>query len=119
MIEKCFAAKILVVILSQVQLRRIIDNVPVGWMQDAGWKYNYLFLKKPYDMHDVVAAVGELKPDIEAMTPGEGVLYQSMSRQLFGRTTTGKLASKPVYQLMTIRNHNTVTKLLGLMEQSS
>jgi uncharacterized protein (DUF1697 family) len=68
-----------------------------------------------HDMTDVVQAIGSLKPDIEAMAPGQGVLYQSMSRELFGRTTTGKLVSSPIYKQMTIRNYNTVTKLLTLL----
>jgi uncharacterized protein (DUF1697 family) len=70
---------------------------------------------KPYDMQQVVADIGDLKPDIEMLIAGEGVLYQSMSLALFGRTTTGKLATKPIYKRMTVRNYNTSMKLLTLL----
>ncbi len=70
---------------------------------------------KPFNMDEVIAAIGQLKPGIEMIEPGDGVLYQSMSRALFGRTTTGKLASNPIYKRMTVRNYNTSMKLLGLM----
>lgn len=59
--------------------------------------------------------VGELKPDIETIEPGNGVLYQSMSLKMFGRTTTGKLVSNPIYKKITVRNYNTVTKLFSLL----
>ena len=116
-IEKQFSMKVPVVILSEAQLQRILKDAPPKWMKNDEWKYNYVILKPPYEMDEVVASIGELKPDIEAMTAGDGVLYQSMSIKLFGRTTTGKLAGKPVYKLMTIRNHNTLSKLEQLLKE--
>lgn len=115
-IEKEFGLKIPVVVLSKKELETVAAELPKGWMKKADWKYNYLFLKEPYDMKEVVAAIGELKPDIEEMIVGKGVLYQSMLLKKFGSTTGGKLAGTPVYKIITIRNHNTVTKLLALMQ---
>ena len=115
-IEAKFGLEVPVVVLSEKQLRNILENTPPKWLKDDEWKYNYLILKPPYIMDDVVTAVGELKPDIEEMIAGEGVLYQSMLFKMYGRTTTGKIAGKPVYKLMTIRNHNTMSKLLTLLE---
>jgi len=102
------------VVFSQPEWQTVIDRAPKWWGLDAAWKHNLLVLLPPYDMTEVVKAVGDLTPEIEAMEPGEGVLYQSMSRELFGRTTTGKLASSPIYRQMTVRNYNTATKLLEL-----
>lgn len=106
------------VVISKDMLERIIVNSPTDWLDRDGWKYNYIFLKPPYDMDEVLEGIGKLKPDIEYITPGEGVLYQCMSMQLYGRTTTGKLASKPIYQQMTIRSHNTLTKLIEKLADS-
>jgi uncharacterized protein (DUF1697 family) len=116
-ITKQFGFRVPVVVLSQPQLQAVIDSVPKNWEVKADWKYNLIFLMPPYDMAEVLAGVGELKPDIEEIVPGKDVLYQSMSRQLFGRTTTGKLASRPVYQQMTVRTTGTVRKLLAMMQQ--
>lgn len=117
-ISKTFKLTVPTVILSEPELRTIAKNTPAGWLENPEWKYNYVFLKPPYKMDQVLTDIGELKPDIEAMTAGEGILYQGMSIKLFGRTTTGKLAGKPVYKLMTIRNHNTVTKLIALLDEA-
>jgi uncharacterized protein (DUF1697 family) len=114
-IEKQFGFFVSTVVISEEHLAQIIANMPKGWGGDAEWKYNLIFLILPYDIQEVVSGIGELKPDIEAIVVGEGVLYQSMSRQLFGRTTTGKLASRPVYQKMTIRTIGTAQKLLSLL----
>lgn len=106
-----------VVIFSEDEWRDIIKAAPSWWGSDTTWKHNILIMVGPHTMSDVVAAIGALKPDIEALQPGNGVLYQSMSFASFGRTTAGKLAANPIYKKMTIRNFNTATKLLSFMEK--
>lgn len=117
-ITKDFGHAVPAVVLSQDELEVIVDELPEGWMGDEKWKYNYLFLKTPYDMDEVISSIGNLKPQIETLTPGKGVIYQAILFTKFGQTTSGKLASMPVYQIMTIRNHNTVTKLFELMKST-
>jgi len=114
-IEETYSCIVPTLVLNQPSLQAIVDNAPSGWGSDPKWKYNSLFLLPPYDREKVIASIGILKPDIETITPGEGVLYQSMSIELFGRTTTGKLAGVPIYQRMTIRNWNTTRKLAELL----
>lgn len=115
-IKKSFGLEVGVAVFTKTQWQQIIDGAPQWWGQRADWKHNLIVLIKPYEMAEVVKAVGTLKPDIEAMEPGDGVLYQSMSIKLFGRTTTGKLASSPIYKRMTVRSYNTAHKLLGLFD---
>jgi uncharacterized protein (DUF1697 family) len=108
-----------VVVLSHAQWSEIITNAPKWWGVDGDWKHNLLVLIPPYDMAQTMAAIGVLKPDIESAVAGDGVIYQSMSIKLFGRTTTGKLSSSPIYKKMTVRNYNTATKLLRLLESDN
>jgi uncharacterized protein (DUF1697 family) len=114
-IAKSFQLQVNVVVYSKADWQLVITAAPSWWGQDQEWKHNLLVLLKPFNMPLAVAAIGALKPEIEAMQPGDGVLYQSMSKALFGRTTTGKLASSPIYMQMTIRNYNTATRLLTLL----
>lgn len=118
-IESVFQLSVQVVVIDGIVYKSIIKAAPKNWGEDKDWKYNLLFLIPPFDMKEVVAGIGGLKPDIETLTVGNGVLYQSLSFKLYGRTTTGKLASKPVYQQMTIRNWNTSRKLLELLGRES
>lgn len=115
-IQKRFKLTIAVAVFSKEAWKQIIDAAPKWWGYDKDWKHNLLVMIHPYDMQETVRAISELKPDIEAIERGKDVLYQSMSLKLFGRTTTGKLAKSPVYKKMTIRNYNTATKLLSLLD---
>ena len=114
LLKEKFNLPVPMVLFTQSEWKKIISDAPDWWGKDEAWKHNLLLLLKPFDMANAVISIGELKPEIERIAPGEGVLYQSMSRDLFGVTTTGKLASQPIYKQMTIRNFNTATKLLEL-----
>lgn len=114
-IAKHFAIDVGVAVFSKAEWQKVVHGAPAWWGKDVTWKHNLLAMLQPYDMKQVVAAYGELKPDIEMLLAGEGVLYQSMSFKMFGRTTAGRLAANPIYKQMTIRNYNTATKLLTLM----
>lgn len=104
------------VVLSKDQLQTIVESAPKGWGEKPDWKYNTLFLIPPYDSGQIVEAIGTIKPDIESLVVGDGAIYQSLLFVKFGQTTTGKLASMPVYKQMTVRNWNTTRKILGLMD---
>lgn len=114
-IKDHFDLDIEVVVFNRDQWRQIIEEAPDSWGKSPDWKHNLLVMIPPYEMNKVIREIGSLKPGIETLVPGRGVLYQSMSRELFGRTTTGKLASSPVYKKMTVRNYNTAIKLLELL----
>lgn len=110
-IEDTFEMVISVVVFKQKEWESIIGTAPHWWGKDSLWKHNILVMVRPYSMSDVVEAYGKLKPEIERMKPGNGVLYQSIMFVRFGQTTGGKLASNPIYKQMTVRNFNTATKL--------
>lgn len=116
-LHQTFHLPVVAVVISYERYRRIVQAIPRGWGQDPDWKYNVLFLIPPFVIGDVVKTIGVLKPDIETLTAGDGVLYQSVLFKVFGRSTTGKIASNPTYKQMTIRNLNTTRKLLELMEK--
>lgn len=115
-IDTTFGLDVKTVIFSSDDVATVIQQMPKGWGGDLGWKYNTLFLIPPYDIDEIVAEVGELKPEIEILAKGEGVLYQGLEFKMYGRTRTGKLAAMRCYQQMTIRNYNTTMKLHALLQ---
>lgn len=117
-IASAFGLDVRIVLFSKDEWQAIIDQAPAWWGQDPEWKHNLIALLPPITAAEAVEAIGMLKPDIEAVQAGSGIIYQSMSFKSFGRTTTGKLATNPIYKKMTIRNYNTVTKLLALLQQN-
>ncbi len=116
-IQNRFGLSVEVVVISKARWQAVIDSAPKWWGKDKAQKHNILILIPPFNMGEVINAIGDLKPEIEVVKAGEGVVYQSLSLEMFGRATSGKLASKPVYKRMTIRNYNTATKLLSLLAE--
>lgn len=115
-IDKTFDLDVKTVVFSADDIAAVVKQMPKGWGSDPEWKYNTLFLIPPYNSSDIIAEIGELKPGIEILEKGEGVLYQAVEFKSFGRTRTGKLASMRCYQQMTIRNYNTTMKLHALLQ---
>jgi uncharacterized protein (DUF1697 family) len=114
-----FGLNVLVLVLSESRYEKIVEAIPEDFGAKEGWRYNVLFLLPPYDMDQVPEDIGEFNPDIESLVVGKGVLYQSVFMEKYGRTTTSKLASRPIYKRMTIRNLNTTRKLLDLLKAKS
>jgi uncharacterized protein (DUF1697 family) len=111
-----FSFTVDVAVFSEAEWRAIIKAAPAWWGQDKTWKHNLLIMIKPFTMEEVMGAFEGLKPEIESVEAGKGVVYESVSLEKFGRTKTSRLVMNPVYKKMTIRNYNTATKLLLLLE---
>ena len=97
-------------------MRAIVDRAPKGFgSQPAKYRYDVLFLKEPLTAKEAMKHV-PTNPAVDAAQAGRGVLYFS---RLTARATASRLnriVGSPIYASMTIRNWNTTTKLLGLMQ---
>lgn len=118
-IEKKFALKIGVAIFTGCEWEEIVRRAPKSWGKDKDWKHNLLALLPGTKPGEVIAAMGALKPEIEVLTAGRGVIYQSLSIVSFGRTTSGKLPAQPIYRRITVRNYNTTRKLAELLASTT
>ena len=108
-----------VVVRSRAQMRAIVDGAPKGFGADpAAYRYDVIFLKEPLTgsaaLRDVPTREG-----VDAAHAGKGVLYFSRLTARATQSRLGKVISLPIYQSMTIRNWNTTTKLLAMMEDRS
>lgn len=111
-----FGLTVPVVVFSEAEWRAIIAAAPQSWGVEATSRHNIWVLLHDVDVQAAMTAIGELKPGIELLVPGNGVLYQSAAVATIGRATTGsKVVAKPIYKQLTIRNFNTATKLLDLL----
>jgi len=117
-IAKTFSHQIRVVIFTHAEWKAIVESAPKQWGSDELYSHNLLVLLPPVTAVEALEATGELKPAIEFAVGGKGVIYQGMSKADRGKTTFAKVIGKPIYKQITIRNYNTATKLLKLMEES-
>lgn len=104
------------VVLSQQRYVSAIEAAPRKWGKDDLQKHNALFVLGDITPEDVIAQLPPPKKNIETITTGPGVLFWSVSKEQSSKTTLMKLPSEPVYQQLTVRNHNTVFKLQDLFE---
>lgn len=115
-LSKTFTYESRVVIRSRKQMKDIIAHAPKGFGSDpATYRYDVIFLKEPLSAAKAMKNV-VTKEGVDQAFAGKGVLYFS---RLSSRATQSKLAriiSLPMYQSMTIRNWNTTTKLLSMLD---
>ena len=115
-LEATYKVPLVVVVRSHQQLAKIVSSAPKGFgTQAAKYRYDVAFLKEPVAARSLVKDI-PLKEGVDDLAAGTGVLYM---RRLTSRATSSRLnrvASIPAYKSMTIRNWNTTTKLLALLD---
>jgi uncharacterized protein (DUF1697 family) len=105
-----------VVVRNRRQMRAIVERAPKGFgVQPSKYLYDVVFLKEPLTSK---AAMKHLStnPAVDEAHAGTGVLYLSRLTARATSSRLNKIASSPIYSSVTIRNWNTTTKLLALME---
>ena len=112
-----FAYQAQAVVLSYQKYKSAVQAAPDGWGRDEQQKHNAMFTLSGITPKRVLAQLPSPKADIEWVSAGPGVIFWSVSKKEQTKTTLMKLAAAPVYQQMTVRNHNTVFRLLELFEE--
>jgi len=108
-----------VVVRNRTQMRAIVNRTPMGFgTEPAKYRYDVVFLKEPLTAKVAVKSL-ELKPGVDEAYAGTGVLYLSRLDARATQSRLNKIASSPIYPSVTIRNWNTTTKLLSLMDDRS
>jgi len=108
-----------VVVRNRTQLRAIVDRTPKGFgTEPAKYRYDVVFLKEPLTAKVAMKSL-QLKPGVDEAHAGTGVLYLSRLDARATQSRLNKIASSPIYPSVTIRNWNTTTKLLSLMDERS
>ena len=105
-----------VVLRSRKEMREIVERAPKGFgTQAAKYRYDVLFLKEPLTAAVAMKSV-LVKHGVDEAHAGKGALYFSRLISKASSSYLSRLAAQPIYKSMTIRNWNTTTKLLALLE---
>jgi uncharacterized protein (DUF1697 family) len=105
-----------IVLCSHAELKRIVQKAPKGFgSQPQKYRYDVLFLKEPLSVADAMKSV-TTKAGVDSVSTGPDVLYFSRLAAKASQSQLTRIISLPVYQNMTIRNWNTTSKLLALMD---
>lgn len=110
-----FGLGIVVCVLSAEALEQAVRHAPDWWNDDPASKHNALFVVPPATADEICRAVGEAKPEYEQVAFYGQVIFWSAPLATFSRTRWSKVVqNKAAYHAITIRNANTVLKLLDL-----
>jgi uncharacterized protein (DUF1697 family) len=118
-LSKAFHYESRVVVRSMSELKAIIDRAPKGFGSDPGtYRYDVIFLKEPLTAGEVMKSIS-LREGVDQAFSGKGVLYTSRLSSRATQSRLTRIIGLPIYQSMTIRNWNTTTKLLAMMEAAA
>lgn len=116
LLQSVLGVKLMVVVRSRAQMRRIVDGSPDGFGEEPEtFHSDVVFLKHPLTVDKALSVVA-LREGVDQVWPGTGVLYFSRLSERRSQSKLSKIASTSEYKLMTIRNWNTTTRLLGLLD---
>jgi uncharacterized protein (DUF1697 family) len=111
-----FAYQSRVVVRSFNQMRAVVEGAPAGFgKRPAAYRYDVIFLKEPLTAAEALKSVAA-KPGVDEVFAGDGVLYFARLISKATQSHLSRIVGTPAYQSMTIRNWNTTTRLLALME---
>lgn len=115
-VSKAFAYSSRIVIRSFEQMRAIVGGAPRGFgARPAVYRYDVIFLKEPLTAAEAMKSIAA-KPGVDRVFAGNGVLYCSRLISKATQSHLSRVTGTAAYGNMTIRNWNTTTKLLELME---
>ena len=106
--------RVRVLVLSAHQLQAIVDNRPEGFgSQPDRYLSDAIFLIG-IDAAQAIA-VFDPRQGVDAVWPGDGVIYSQRLMAERTRSRLSKVMGTPAYKSMTIRNWNTTTTLLRML----
>src|SRR5688500_15315633 len=114
-----FGYKSRLVVVSHKELKKAVVEAPIGFGKEhTKYRYDVIFLKEPLSAREALKNVS-IKEGIDSAHAGKSVLYFSRLISKASQSHLTKIIKLPMYQNMTIRNWNTTTKLLALIEKGN
>jgi uncharacterized protein (DUF1697 family) len=115
-LSKKFEYESRLVAVSRDQLKAAIQGAPKGFGRDpVKFRYDVIFLKRPLTAAEAIKRI-PVEEGVDTPGTANEVLYFSRLAEKAAQSRLPRVTQLPEYRYMTIRNWNTVTKLLSLME---
>lgn len=106
-----------VLIITHKQLKKIVSEAPRGFGKEPeSFRYDVLFIIPPLSPDTAMKNVS-IKEGVDGAFKGSGALYVSRLIKRAGQSHLTRIIAHPMYKNITIRNWNTTTKLLTLLDE--
>ena len=105
-----------VVLRSRKQIQDVVARAPRGFgTEPARYRYDVIFLKAPLTASEAIKGF-PIKPGVDEAHAGTGVIYASRLISRASQSRISKLVTMPIYANVTIRNWNTTSAVLRLLD---
>jgi uncharacterized protein (DUF1697 family) len=105
-----------VLVLTRSQLEAVIENKPKGIGEHPEKYHSDVIYLMGIDAAEAMPIFAP-REGVDNVWPGDGVIYSQRLSAQRTKSRLNKIVGTPAYQSMTIRNWNTTTKLLKLLEE--
>jgi uncharacterized protein (DUF1697 family) len=111
-LSKRFGIELKVVLLTEAQLRAVVEAAPTGegGFGETTHSSDVIFLRKPLTVKRAMGVV-EAKEGVDRAWEGKGVVYFSRLKARATSSRLGRMIGTPEYADMTIRSWGTAVKL--------
>lgn len=108
-----------VVLISHKQIEEAVKKAPRNFgKRPSLYRYDVIFLKSPLTAKEAIKSI-RVNLKVDQAFAGKEVLYFSRLISKATQSHLSRIIQLPIYKSMTIRNWNTTSKLLALIESSS
>ncbi len=119
LLEERFGTTITVVVRSHAELHHVVTGSPQGFGATPDTHhFDVVFLKAPLTAERAIEVL-DPRPGVDRAWAGAGVLYVERLRARRSESRLSRVVGTPEYRRMTIRNWNTTTRLLSLLDEQS
>ncbi len=112
-----FDLDISVTVVSSDELEDMLMHAPEWWDANKEDKNNAIFVIPPATADEVILDVGNAKPEFEKVHKYKNLIFWTAPKNTFSKTRWAKIAGTSSYKKITIRNSNTVKKLLAISKE--
>ncbi len=114
-----FEIPVVVAVRSHQQMRNVVTKAPEGFGRSPDtFHSDVVFLKAPLTPTQAMGAL-DRRDGVDEAWPGSGVVYFQRLSAERTRSRMSRITGRPEYANMTIRNWNTTTKLLAMLDDRS
>jgi uncharacterized protein (DUF1697 family) len=110
-----FGLTIKVLLKMKPEIESICTQIPSEWKNDKDMKSDVMFLWEGYDSESVLDSIS-INPEVDTVKYVPGVILWSLMKSKYNKSNMNDLIKNKLYKQMTVRNVNTVRKLLEIME---
>jgi uncharacterized protein (DUF1697 family) len=119
MLSERFGYAATVVVRSHAEMRAAVAEAPPGFGTEPDrFRYDALFLMPPLTSAEALDAL-TLREGVDTASPGPGLVYTTRLIERATQSGINRIASHPAYARITIRNWNTTSRLLALLDEAA